>query len=146
MSKVLSYILGIVTGVVLTFVVLTVIAYISSKSDGNIANGNPARLPEGVTLLDEPIPFTEARNFKVFQVILKDAALAQSEEKNQFGGDYVIYSDPIVLIVAEQENTFYDNQIVKAPKNCKVIQVGTYQYQTKLGYKTVPIIRFVKAQ
>ena len=77
--------------------------------------------------------------------VFKDGALARSEKRIEYTGS-IYYSDPVVLILADQENTFYDDQIVKAPKNCKVMQVGTYNYQTKMGWKTVPIIRFVKAQ
>lgn len=104
-----------------------------------------AKLPDGVTMLDEPVPFTEAKNFEVLQVVFEDVSLAQSEKRKQYTGS-IYYTDPVVLIVADQKNTFYDDQIVKAPKDCKVMQMGTYNYQTQMGWKTVPIIRFVKAQ
>ncbi len=63
----------------------------------------------------------------------------------QYAGS-IYYTDPVVLIVADQKNTFYDDQIVKCPKDGKVMQVGTYNYQTQMGWKTVPIVRFIKAQ
>ena len=93
--------------------------------------------------LDEPVPFTEAKKFKILQVVFDDAALAKSEKKLEFTNDF-IYADPVVLIVADQANTFYDDQIVKAPNDCKVMQVGTYKYESGLGWRTVPVIRFVK--
>ena len=146
MSKGLSYFLGILTGVLLTIGFLA-IRNVTSKDDaaGNTGTEKQAKLPEGVTMLDEPIPFTEAKNFEILQVVFEDAALAQSEKKMQYTGS-IYYTDPVVLIVADQKNTFYDDQIVKCPKDSKVMQVGTYQYQTQMGWKTVPIVRFVKQQ
>ena len=146
MSKGLTYLLGILTGVLLTLGFFAVKSYTSKdKTDGGVNTEESAKLPDGVTMLDEPVPFNEAKNFQVLQVVFEDAALAQSEKKMQYTGS-TYYTDPVVLIVADQKNTFYDDQVVKAPKDCKVVQVGTYNYQTKMGWKTVPIIRFVKAQ
>ena len=146
MSKGLTYFLGILTGILLTLGFFAVRSYSSkSEADGGTKPEKQAKLPDGVTMLDEPVPFTEAKNFQVLQVVFEDAALAQSEKKMQYTGS-TYYTDPVVLIVADQKNTFYDDQIVKAPKDCKVVQVGTYNYQTKMGWKTVPIIRFAKAQ
>ena len=96
-------------------------------------------------MLETPVPFTEAKNFEILQVVFDDAALAQSEQKHPYTSS-VYYSDPVVLLVSEQKNTFYDGKVIKAPKDAKVMQVGTYQYQSNLGWKTVPIVRFVKAQ
>ena len=96
-------------------------------------------------MLDEPIPFADTRSFKVLQVISDDAALASSGEQRQYSS-YIHYSDPYVLIVSDQKNTFYDNQIVNVPYNCNVMQVGTYNYNSQMGPRTVPIIRFVRTQ
>lgn len=146
MSKGLTYFLGILTGVVLTIGFLAIRNATSKDgAEGTEKTEKQAKLPDGVTMLDEPIPFTEAKNFEILQVVFDDAALAQSEKKMQYTGS-IYYTDPVVLIVADQKNTFYDDQIVKCPKDSKVMQVGTYNYQTKMGWKTVPIIKFVKAQ
>lgn len=146
MSKGLSYFLGILTGILLTLGFFAVrSATTKDSAKGTEATEKTAKLPDGITMLDEPIPFTEAKNFEILQVVFEDAALAQSEKKMQYTGS-IYYTDPIVLIVADQKNTFYDDQIVKCPKDCKILQVGTYQYETKMGWKTVPIIRFVKVQ
>lgn len=146
MSKGLSYFLGIVTGILLTFGFFAVRAYTAKQGgEGDTKNEKQAKLPDGVTMLDTPVPFTEAKNFKILQVVFEDAALAQSEKRMEYIGS-IYYTDPVVLIVADQKNTFYDDQIVKCPKDSKVMQVGTYNYQTKMGWKTVPIIRFVKQQ
>lgn len=146
MSKGLSYFLGILTGIILALGFFAARNHISKDDTGSdVKVEEETKLPDGVTMLDEPVPFTEAKNFEVLQVVFEDAALAQSEKKMQYTGT-VYYSDPIVLIVADQKNTFYDDQVVKCPKDSKVMQVGRYNYQTQMGWKTVPIIRFVKVQ
>ena len=143
MSRGFSYLLGIITGALLTLGYFVGRDYYAKQNDDNGEKVEmPAKLPEGVTMLDEAIPFTEAKNFQVLQVVFKDAALAQSEKKMDYTGS-IYYTDPIVLILADKENTFYDDQIIKTPKDSKVMQVGTYNYQTQMGWKTVPIIRFV---
>lgn len=145
MSKGLSYFLGIVTGILLTLGFFAVKNYMAKQgSVEGATTEKQAKLPDGVTMFDETVPFTGANNFKVMQVLFENAALALSEEN--MGLSFVHYTDPVVLILSDQKNTFYDDQIVKAPKDCKVMQVGTYQYETQLGWKTVPIIRFVKEQ
>lgn len=144
MSKGLSYFLGILTGILLTLGFFTVRNATSKDGAAGTETAEKApKLPDGVTMLDEPIPFTEAKNFEILQVVFEDAALAQSEKKMQYTGS-IYYTDPVVLIVADQKNTFYDDQIVKCPKDSKVMQVGTYQYLTQMGWKTVPIVRFIK--
>lgn len=143
MRKGLSYILGIVTGILLTLGAIAIIEHTRNNSgDNGVSKEKKAKLPDGMTMLDEPIPFTEARNFKIMQVIFGDAALAQSEEILEYGDS--IYSDPVVLIVSDQKNTFYDDQIIKTSKNGKVMQIGTYKYETRMGWKTVPIIHITE--
>lgn len=148
MSKGLSYFLGILTGIILTLGFFVVKNYLSKpsgeKKDNTEKTEKQEKLPRGVAMLDEPIPFTEARDFRIMQVVFEDAALAQSKRQLRGSGSY--YSDPLVLIVSDQANTFYDDQIITAPKDCKVMQVGTYKYNSQLGWKTVPIIRFIKSK
>lgn len=143
MGKGLTYFLGILTGILLTLGFFA-LKNSSPKQEGENSNKTEkqAELPDGVTMLDEPVPFTEAKNFQIMQVVFNDAALAQSEKKMQYTGT-TYYTDPVVLIVADKENTFYDDQIIKAPRDSKVMQVGTYQYKTQMGWKTVPIIRIL---
>ena len=146
MGKGLTYFLGILTGILLTLGFFA-LKNSSPKQEGENSNKTEkqAELPDGVTMLDEPVPLTEAKNFQIMQVVFNDAALAQSEKKMQYTGT-TYYTDPVVLIVADKENTFYDDQIIKAPRDSKVMQVGTYQYKTQMGWKTVPIIRILNNQ
>ena len=145
MKKGLFYFLGIVTGILLTLGFFAIKSNKSKQGAEDVpTTEKEAKLPKGINMLDEPVPFTEASNFQVLQVVFEDAALAQSE--NHFGLSGYYFGDPVVLIVSDQKNTFYDNQIVNAPKDCKVMQVGTYNYHSQMGRKTVPIVRFIKEQ
>lgn len=135
MEKVQNYILGIVTGILLTLVYFAVKNYLANQGTGN---GEKLEQHEGhtrgATMFDNPVPFIEARTFKIDKVLFRNAALATCDS----GGNFFIGTE--VLIRSDRENSFYDNQVVSAPNNCNVMQVGTYKY---LG-RTVPIIRFMK--
>ena len=119
-----SFFLGVLTGVVLTFVTLIVITYINRKSEDS----------DPVQYFEKPMSYENKKesSFKVFQV-LGHAALA-TEASEEIGGD-VIYYGNIVLILGEK---YYSNQIVTV-KNLQ--RVGTYNYTTNSGIpKTVPVI------
>lgn len=126
-----SFFLGLVTGVVLTFVGLFVVGLVNQ----NTADDDP------VQYFEQPVNYENKKStsFKVFQV-LGNAALA-SEISNM---QYKWYNGTTVLLLNGQ---FYCDQVIEL-ENPK--QVGTYNYQTKerevLGttiggnMKTVPVI------
>ncbi len=124
MRKGLIFFLGIVTGCVLTIVALSIIASTYSKSD--------------ITIAEQQTAFTTATKFEVFQV-LEDGALANCEEK---GYSTSFFTGPVVYIVADGQNQFYDDQIIEVPKAKRAIQIGTFRYRTKLAEKVVPVIKF----
>ena len=117
-----SFFLGVVTGIVLTFVALFVIGLVNQKSEDN----------DPVQYLEKPVSYenkTET-SFKVFQV-LGSAALA-SEIANK---EYKWYNGNTVVILGEN---FYSDQIVNIKKPQRV---GTYSYTNKGGMPmTVPVI------
>lgn len=117
-----SFFLGVVTGVVLTFVILFVIGLVNLNS----ADNKPFQyLEKRVSYEDK----TET-SFKVFQV-LGSAALA-SEISNK---EYKWYNGNTVVILGEN---FYSDQVVTV-KNPQ--RVGTYSYTNKGGIPmTVPVI------
>ena len=109
-----SFFLGVVTGIVLTFAVLFVIALVNRNSEGT-----------------DPIQYLET-SFKVFQVV-GNAALAR-EESDKIGGD-VMYLGNTVFILGDD---FYSNQVVTI-KNPQ--RIGTYSYTNNGGMPmTVPVI------
>lgn len=124
MKKWLVYVLGVVTGIVLTFLILYFIAMVNRDSDGN----------DSVQYLDKPISYENKKvsSFKVFQV-LGNAALAD-EASDKIGRD-VMYHGTTVLILGEN---YYSDQVVTV-KNPQ--RVGTYSYTNKAGMPmTVPVI------
>ena len=119
-----SFLLGVVTGAVLTFAVLFVIGTANQGSQGD----------DRIKYLEQPVSYegkTET-SFQVFQVF-DDAALAIEESKT-FSAD-VVYHGNTVLILGED---FYSDQIVTV-KNPQ--RLGTYSYTANNGMpKTVPVI------
>lgn len=117
-----SFILGILTGIVLTIAVLIVIG---------LANQNSNEI-DSIEYLDQPVSY-EGKNktsFKVLQV-LGNSALAKEISDE----DFDLYYGNTVVILGEN---FYSNQIIKINNP---IRVGTYNYTTQSGIpKTVPVI------
>ena len=117
-----SFFLGVVTGIVLTFVVLFVIGSVHQNSADN----------DPIQYLEKPVSYEDKTetSFKVFQV-LGCAALA-SEISNK---EYKWYNGNTVVILGEN---FYSDQVVTV-KNPQ--RVGTYSYTNKGGIPmTVPVI------
>ena len=119
-----SFFLGLLTGIVLTFAVLFVIALVNRNSVAT----------DPIQYLEQPVSYEDKAktSFKVFQV-LGNAALA-TEESDRIGGD-VMYLGNTVMILGEN---FYSDQVVTI-KNPK--RVGTYSYTNNGGMPmTVPVI------
>ena len=91
-----------------------------------------------ITIAERQTEFKEANRFEVFQV-LGDGALANCEEQG-YSSSY--FTGPVVYILSDGQNLFYDDQVIDIPYGKKAIQIGTYRYQTKLGEKVVPVIKF----
>ena len=119
-----SFFLGVVTGIVLTFVGLFVVDLVNQNSADN----------DPVQYLEQPVSYENKKetSFKVLQV-LGNGALA-TEASDKIGSD-VMYHGNTVLVLGEN---FYSDQIVTV-KNPQ--RVGTYSYTTYGGMpKTVPVI------
>ena len=61
-------------------------------------------------------------------------------EEQEYSSSY--FTGPVVYILSDGQNLFYDDQVIDIPYGKKAIQIGTYRYQTKLGEKVVPVIKF----
>lgn len=112
---------------VLTIAVLFVIGITNSNANES-----------DITIAEQQTVFTTATKFEVFQV-LGDGALANCEEK---GHSTSFFTGPVVYIVTDGQNLFYDDQVIEVPKGKKAMQIGTFRYETKLGEKVVPVIKF----
>lgn len=117
-----SFFLGVLTGIVLTFAVLFVIALVNRNSVAT----------DPIQYLEQPVSYENksVTSFKVFQV-LGNAALA-NEISNK---EYKWYHGNTVMILGED---FYSDQVVTI-KNPQ--RVGTYSYTNNGGMPmTVPVI------
>lgn len=126
MKKFVVFILGFISGAIALFLVLLLIAK-------EVAN-NPAKI-DGLTLFEQPGEVMTAKSYEVLQVVSGGNALANAESS------YGTYYGMVVLFLADEDSNYYDDQIIKVPQGKSVRQVGTYQYPTKNGYKTVPAVR-----
>lgn len=128
MKKSVVFILGFISGAVVLFAALLLIA----KGMEN----NPTKI-QGLTLFEQPGEVLKSPSYEVLQVVDGGNALANAK------GDYGYYTGMVVLFLADENSNYYDDQIIKVPQGRCVRQVGTYQYPTKNGYKTVPAVRIV---
>lgn len=127
MRKFLTFLLGVVVGALLTFAVLF---YIGNRSNGN-----------GLTMFDEPGESISTKSFKVVQVDAGGNALAM--EKSGYGEN--TYLGMVVLFLAEEGKSYYDDQIITIPAGMCARQLGTYRYFSNGGeLKTVPAVALRK--
>ena len=126
MKKTLVFILGIITGIVLT-ILFAVIAYNSST----VTSGN-----SGLNLFDQPGDCLVSKSsLKIFQTLEQNAALAMIKDD---------YSSGVYLLVNKENQSYYDDQVVKLPAGKCFKQIGTYQYPTKDDrLKTVPVVQIM---
>ena len=94
----------------------------------------------GKTLFDKPRDCVSRKNFEVQKVLESGDAIAL-EIRETFAG-YIYTSDLEVLILAQEGSSFYNKQIVKAPRGKCARQIGTYKYQRYGNTIVIPIIAF----
>ena len=122
MKKWLIYLLGIITGIILTFAFAFCI---------NLSN-NSAII--GLEMFEEPRDYMEYSQFEVFQVLESGCALAHTDDS--FGA--------IVFIIPNEKQQFYDDQKIVLKNDQCAQHVGIYKYSTKMEIeKTVPAIRII---
>lgn len=122
MKKWIIYVLGVITGIILTFVFAFCV---------NLSNNSGII---GLKMFEEPGDYMEYSQFEVFQVVESGCALAHADES--FGS--------IVFIIPNESQQFYDDQKIVLKNDQCAQHVGTYKYSTKMEIeKTVPAIRIV---
>ena len=126
MKKIWFFILGIITGIILTILFAVIMS--------NYSNRNTS----GLTLFEQPGDCVGKKSAKVFQVIGTDTALVNEVEKLKYSGTEV-YSGKTMLIANKEGKTYYDEQIIEAPKCFR--QIGVFKYQSRNGIdNTVPVV------
>ena len=127
MSKGVAYFLGILTGIVLNIGASIIIA----KSQGEDPSSN------GISMFEKRGQAMTEGSFKIFQTLDDKHALASGVSNEEYGW----YMGITVMIIGNENDHFYDDQIIKKTSGKKFYQVGTYKYQTKSeDFKTVPIV------
>lgn len=122
MKKWLIYVLGIITGIILTFVFAFCV---------NLSN-NLGII--GLEMFEDPGDYMEYSQFEVFQVVESGCALANAD--GLFG--------TTVFIIPDEKQRFYDDQKINLKNDQCAQRVGTYKYSTKRGIeKTVPAVRII---
>lgn len=131
MKKIWVYLLGVLTGIIITVIVLAIIGVAM-----NAKNDPGTRMTNGMSFFETPGDIVELSSVKVFQALGDGAALAECK-----GDGNYIYSGPNVLLYNEEGQPYYDEQVIKTPQGKCFRQVGIYRYPTKSGMdKTVPIV------
>lgn len=124
---ILTYVAGIVTGVVLTFTVGFLVTKLQARSSS-----------DEIVMFDKPRGVVPGDMFEVMQVMPDGSALAT---------DCSILSDnygTIVLFIGDESTSYYDNQKIYVPDGKVLKQVGTYSYMARNEtYKTVPIVKIM---
>ena len=117
---ILTYVAGIVTGIVLIFAVGLFMAKSVATS---------ASKPRGV------VP---GKVFKVMQVLPDGSALAMVDDTRSDNWGTVVF------FAGDESTSYYDSQKINVPKGKVVKQVGTYSYMTQNEmYKTVPVVEIM---
>ena len=121
MNKWIIYLLGIMTGILLTFA----FAIFANKSIGSGISGLEMTEGDG-----ECVEYTQ---FKVFQVLNSGCALANAD------GHLIT-----VFLIPDEGQQFYDDQRITLNHGQSAYCFGTYKYESKgMGEKTVPVIRIM---
>lgn len=123
MKKIWVFVLGVIVGFVLTVVISVCIANFNSNVTG-------------LNIFEQPGDcLIEHSDLKVFQVIAPNAALTEMQDTS---------SSPVFLLVNDNENTYYDDQVIKLTQGKCFRQIGTYRYMTGMKIsKTVPVVQMM---
>ena len=133
MKNFLNFIAGLVTGTIVGALGLFLISFVIASAPDD----NPRDVP-GLTMFEQPADVISSDSFEVFQVVNGGNALANAVERS-WSGSYTYYG-MVVLFIADEGTHYYDDQVISVPYGKCVRQIGLYQYETEMGYKTVPAV------
>lgn len=120
----LTYIGGIITGVLL-FLVLSYVIF--SRSEGEASYD--------IVMFNKPQSKIGANEFEIIQVLSDGSALAAALD--------IDYVGTIVLFLPNKDDAYYDNQKISVHKGKCIRQIGIYKYKTMQDIiKTVPVVDF----
>ena len=125
LKNILIFILGMVT-----IFVIVVIFGITVNSLSN--SGVP-----GLTIFEKEGTCISAKQLHISQTLAPDLALADA---NSIPNSIYDTNEILVLLVGDKNSNFYDDLKISIPKGKCVKQIGTYQYEAKMGVKTVSAV------
>ncbi len=122
-KKILIYIAGIITGVIL--VILFAVVFTRNNSANN-----------GITLFEQEGDCVSDNSFEVFQVLDTGDALANEIEKG-----FSVATGVTVLFLNDGKTSYYDDQVIKIPSGKCAKQIGVFKYKSNAGLeRTVPVV------
>lgn len=135
MKKGLVFLLGFISGIIFTFVMML---YVAKQSVDEVVE----KVDNGMTFFEQPGDCLSSNQFEVMQVLGDNYALAYEQKYDEYLG--YMRTDLLVLVTNDEGVYYYDEQTIKVPKGKCMRQVGIYKYQTKLeDWKTVPIVKLM---
>lgn len=124
MKKIWIYLLGVLSGAILTFIILIGL----SGKNGSM---------QGLSFFDEPGQVMSEDSYTVFQALEPGTALASSG----------ILFGMTVLLWDEKGTHYYDGQTITASEGKCFRQIGVFKYETKNGTKTtVPVVALMNGK
>lgn len=150
-KSILIYIGGIFTGILLTLIFAFAAARDYSKGEPNNPENDSTATSQNevdpdLTLFDNPKDVIPIKQFEVMQVIPNGSALATADfDYNDMSNanESLNYTGTIVMFLARNGESYYDQQKIKVPKGKVLRQIGVYHYITRNEMeKTVPVVDF----
>lgn len=98
---------------------------------------------DGLTYFDSEGATIPALQVRVFQTLGTNYALAESTNERYTAIDGYNYSKALtILLVNDGEYSIYDDLRIDIPSTKKLVQIGTFKYQTVDNqWKTVPVVK-----
>ena len=112
MKKIWVYILGVLTGVIVTFVLVGILGIVISAKDA--ISANDSKSIDNLTFFEEPGEVMSDTSYEVFQTLGDNAAIAYGKSLK-------------VLVWQEKGYPYYDGQIINLPNGKCFRQVGIYK-------------------
>jgi len=122
-KSILIYLAGFITAIIL----FAIIGIGSSAPDNTTQR-------QGLTIFQEEGNSINETQFKIFQVLEPNLALANGK-----GSGTYVFNGITVLLMGNEGRYFYDDEVIELSSNPN--QAGSFQYESKNGSRTVPVIK-----
>ena len=117
-----------ISGMLTMFIIIVLYIIINSHNDS---------VYPGLTIFEEEGKCINAKQLQIFQTLESDLALADAKS---IPNSIYDPNEILVLLIGNEKSGFYDDLKISIPKGKCAKQIGTYQYEAKMGIKTVPAV------